>query len=388
LTPGARVSAAIEILDHIFAGDAAERALTAWARSSRFAGSKDRAAVRDHVFSALRCRRSFGWLGGGETGRAVMVGQQRALTVDPATLFTGDGHAPAPLGPDDGAGQSLDAAPRSVRCDMSDWLMERLAVDLGNQAEAACEILRHRAAVHLRVNLMRTTRDAAADMLRDEGIETDQLDDIKMGLQVTENERRVALSAPYLDGMVELQDAASQRAVARCALPSGARVLDYCAGGGGKALAFADRGAKVFAHDIDPARMRDLPTRAARAGVEITCLDTATLAQNAPFDAVFCDAPCSGTGTWRRAPDAKWRLTPERLDELTVVQDDVLDKASLLVAADGQLIYATCSLLAQENRDRVDAFLRRTVAWKLVDELVLLPTAAQDGFYLAVIIQA
>ena len=385
MTPAARVSAAIEILDRIISGDAAERALTTWARGSRFAGSKDRAAVRDHVFEALRCWRSFAWLGGGASGRALMLGALRDANISPKTIFSGEGHAPARLGPDDSAGQSLEAAPLAVRCDMPDWLMDQIVADLGDRAETVCAVLRHRAAVHLRVNLSRTTRDDAARMLADEGITTRPLCNVKTGLQVTENERRVVQSAAYLEGMVELQDSASQQAIARCHITPDMRVLDFCAGGGGKALALADRSAEVFAHDIDPNRMRDIPQRAQRAGVDIARLDTSTLAGNTPFDMVFCDSPCSGSGTWRRAPDAKWRLTPDRLNDLNAMQDSVLDQAADLVAPQGQLIYATCSFLTRENRARVDAFLERTSGWQVVDELRLLPASDQDGFYLAVI---
>ena len=385
MTPAARVAAAIEILDQVISGDAAERALTTWARGSRFAGSKDRAAVRDHVFGALRCWRSFAWLGGGDNGRAIMLGALRAASIDPATIFTGEGHAPPPLAPDDHAGQPVDTAPLAVRGDMPDWLMDQIVADLGDQAETVCAVLRHRAAVHLRVNLSRAPRDHVARLLAEEGIATQPLNNVKTGLQVLENERRVALSTPFLDGLIDLQDSASQQAVARCAITSDMRVLDYCAGGGGKALAMADRGAQVFAHDIEPKRMADIPVRAARAGVNISCLDTSSLTRNSPFKMVFCDSPCSGSGTWRRAPEAKWRLTPDRLAALNTMQDDVLDQAAGLVAPEGQLIYATCSFLTLENRARIDSFLARSPGWQVVDEMQLLPGAEQDGFYLAVL---
>ena len=142
-------------------------------------------------------------------------------------------------------------------------------------------------------------------------------------------------------------------------LPPGARVLDYCAGGGGKTLALAARcEATWFAHDALPRRMADLPARAARAGVEVQLCDTADLAALAPFDVVLCDVPCSGSGTWRRAPEAKWRLTPSDLDAFAARQDAILSDAAGLVAPGGRLIYCTCSILREENEAVIDRFTR------------------------------
>jgi 16S rRNA (cytosine967-C5)-methyltransferase len=158
-------------------------------------------------------------------------------------------------------------------------------------------------------------------------------------------------------------------------------VLDYCAGGGGKALALAARGAAVTAHDADPGRMRDLPARAARAGARVEI----EAAPAGAFDLVLCDAPCSGSGTWRRAPEAKWRLTPERLAALTELQAQILDQAAPLVAPGGALAYATCSLLEAENGAQTADFLARHPGWQLENERRLTPLEGGDGFYLALL---
>ena len=185
-----------------------------------------------------------------------------------------------------------------------------------------------------------------------------------------------------MDGFVELQDASSQAVVD--ALPQASRVLDYCAGGGGKALAIAARGADaVFAHDVDPARMRDLPLRSARAEAEITELATGDLAASGPYDLVLVDAPCSGSGSWRRAPEAKWNLTAESLEKTKQLQDDILDAAIQLVSQGGVLAYATCSILREENEERVQAFLERHEGWECKWEKTFAVTEAGDGFYTA-----
>ncbi len=385
MTPGARVAAAIALLDQIQAGAAAEQALTAWARGSRFAGSKDRAAVRDHVFDVLRAKRS---LGDGE-GRVLM--QRLALREgwDIDALFSGEGHAPAPLS--DAERRAL-AVPLSLadaaRCDVPDWLWPLWQRSLGAQAEAVATAQQARAEVFLRVNRRKATVDEAIDLLAQDAIATEGHPTIAGCLRVTQNPRRIKTSAAYQKGWVELQDAASQAAVAQANPSPGARFLDYCAGGGGKALAFADQyEGHVFAHDIAPQRLRDLPVRAARAGVDIPILTTTQLTQQSPFDLVFCDAPCSGSGTWRRTPDAKWQFTNERLDQLKKAQTDVLEGAAPLVAAGGTLIYATCSVLQDENLDSVERFQRNHPEWRVLHDTQRLPDGEGDGFYTCVLVK-
>jgi 16S rRNA (cytosine967-C5)-methyltransferase len=381
MTPGARVQAAIELLDRMAEGVAAEAALTTWARRSRFAGSKDRAAVRDHVFDVLRQKRLAAALGGGDSGRALMLGKLRAEQVDPDAFFTGQGHAPAPLtgAERDLARPTLD---RATRWNLPDWLADRFAEDLGDTAENAALILQARAPIALRVNRRRATREAAQAALRAEGIETAILPGHPHALLVSSGARGISRSPAFLQGLVELQDVHSQ-AVAED-LPEARKVLDYCAGGGGKALAIADRmRAEVFAHDADPGRMKDIPHRAARAGVEIRPIDTDALVRHAPFDLVLCDAPCSGSGSWRRAPEAKWSLTPAALDALARRQDTILDTAMHLVGEGGTLVYATCSVLADENEARVARFIDAHPAWRCVFQHRYPLTSDADGFYAA-----
>ena len=380
MTPGARVAAAIEVLDQIADGRPAEQALTRWARGNRFAGSKDRAAIRDHVFDVLRQKRRAAAVGGGQSGRALMIGALRLAGADLASLFDGQGYGPAPITPD----EIPQSAPltQAEEWDLPDWLVPLFQDSLGDDAGACAKALQQRAPITLRVNLAKTTRDQAIEALTAEGIDVRLNPLSDAALSVTQGARKIRNSTAFTTGLIELQDAASQAVVQQ--LPQGGRVLDYCAGGGGKALALAmTHQNTVFAHDIDPARMQDLPTRTLRAGAQVTLLETQQIAGQAPFDLVLCDAPCSGSGAWRRAPEGKWTLTPERLDELTKIQDDVLTRAMSLTAPGGVLAYATCSVLSVENTQRIDAFLARNLDWTCRFHRQFLVGDDGDGFFAA-----
>ncbi|HQU67557.1 MAG TPA: RsmB/NOP family class I SAM-dependent RNA methyltransferase [Albidovulum sp.] len=386
MTPAARIAAAIGILDRVLGGSPAEQALTGWARGSRFAGSRDRAAVRDHVYDALRCLRSFTALGGGGApdGRKLTIGLLRSSGTDPAEIFTGDGYGPPPLTAAELAGADPTALPRWAALDCPDWIGPQLERALGPLTDAVLVKMRERAPAILRVNAGKGTVEGAIASLAGDGIGAAPHALASFALEVTENASKIRNSAAYASGFVELQDAAPQAAVEALPLKDGMRVLDYCAGGGGKTLAMAARGKlKLFAHDAAPQRMADLPARAARAGVRVTALASNDIARHAPFDLVLTDVPCTGTGTWRRAPDAKWTLTQERLADLVRVQATILDRGAALSAPGGWLIYMTCSLLAEENRDQIEAFLTRHPAFTLRHERLITPVEAGDGFYTA-----
>lgn len=378
MTPAARIATAIDLLDVIFAGEPAEKTLTSWARRSRFAGSKDRAAVRDHVFDALRQRNSAAAVGGGADGRGVMLGVLRLAGVELAAMFTGEGYGPAALTRE----EQDQSAPSSLPADIPDWLVERLRESLGERLDATLSGLRHRAPVSLRVNLRKTTLSKAQAALAQDGIETEAVTLAETALKVTEGARKVANSAAYRDGLVELQDASSQAAVASLLLRNGLKIMDYCAGGGGKILAMSALcDGAFFAHDANVSRLADLPERAKRAGVRVKTLTNA--AQAAPYDVLFCDVPCSGSGTWRRTPDAKWRFTASDLAALTKVQAEILEEAAPLVHADGTLVYATCSLLRAENQDRIENFVATNPEWEILSSHQFDLSDEGDGFFVS-----
>lgn len=384
MTPAARVAAAIGLLDDWLAGAPAERLLTTWARKNRYAGSRDRVAIRDLVYDALRRRRSAAAMGGAETGRGLMIGLLRARGQDPEAVFTGQGYGPAPLtDAERAAGARSEDLPELVACDCPEALAPMLRASLGAEFVPVMRALQARAPVFLRVNTLRATRDQALAALAAEGIQARPHPLSPSALEVTENPRRVQLGRAFADGLVEVQDAASQAVADMMPVPEAGKVLDYCAGGGGKTLALAARArGRIHAHDAAPGRMADLPARAARAGALVTLTDRPEAL--GPYDLVLCDVPCSGSGAWRRSPEAKWRTTPADLAQLTATQAMILDRAAGLVAPGGALGYATCSLISDENAAQVAAFLERAPGWRLQAERRFTPQDGGDGFYAAV----
>lgn len=380
MTPAARLSAAITVLDRILGGEPVEQALTNWGRASRFAGSGDRHAVRDLVFDALRCKRSFAALGGGLTGRGLILGGLRAAGADVAALFSGEGHAPALVSEAEAGHAPIGAE----ALDVPDWLYDMFVKSLAGECDETLEALRHRAPVFLRVNRAKASSAEAMAALAEDGIISRPVDALQSGLQVTENARKIHQSKAYAQGLVELQDAASQAVVEALPLRDGQRVLDLCAGGGGKTLAMAARARlDLYAHDADPGRMRDLPARAERAGAQVTIAKAPE--KTAPYDVILTDVPCSGSGSWRRDPMGKWALTPERLADLNQLQGQILARAAAMLGPSGVLAYATCSMLQEENEDRIAKFLHENSNFSCLFQRRFSPLNGGDGFFLALL---
>ncbi|WP_299356682.1 RsmB/NOP family class I SAM-dependent RNA methyltransferase [uncultured Shimia sp.] len=381
MTPAARVQTAIELLDQIFSGTPAEKALTAWARRSRFAGSKDRAAIRDHVYDGLRRRRSALPAGLDETGRHLMLGLLHQDEANLDALFSGATYAPDELNAQERA--ALETV-WPLPADLPEWIVPKMQGALGQGFEASVSAMRHRAPVFLRVNLRKISRDAAIATLQEDGVLCRASELADTALEVFEGPRKIAQSRAYLEGLVELQDASSQAAIQGLPLTEGMRVLDYCAGGGGKTLAMGGRvEGQFWAHDANPARLRDLPNRAERAGLSVVIADHAQLENEPGFDLVFCDVPCSGTGTWRRTPDAKWRFSPEDLEDLFRVQCNILNKAKATVKIGGILVYATCSVLREENEIQVEKFVSDNPGFSLLHCQRWSLLQGYDGFFIA-----
>lgn len=356
MTPAARVQAAIEVLDLVIEaarsnGAPADRLITEWFRSRRFAGSSDRRAVRELAYRAIRACGDVP-----ESGRAAMLLLAQG---DPALagLFDASPHAPLPVV----EGEAV-ARPGIAPA----WLEDRLAASGISGGEAAA--LLDRAPLDLRVNTLKAERETIA---------------LPVETQPTVAPHGLRLMAPatveqwpaWNDGLVEVQDTGSQLACEVLAARPGETVIDLCAGAGGKTLALAaameNRGT-LLASDSDRTRLSRLEPRANRAGVAI--IETLLLNPGremealAPWrgraDAVLIDAPCSGTGTWRRNPEARWRLGDKELTRLTGLQARLLDVAAQVVRPGGRLVFITCSLLDAEGRDQVDAFLKRYPGWR------------------------
>lgn len=356
MTPAARVQAAIELLDAVIdaaksEGAPADRLIADYFRQRRYAGSKDRRAVRELVFSAIRAR--------GEvpaSGRAAMLCLARSDTAL-AQLFDGSNHGPAPIR--EGEQVASDGIAPA-------WLLDRFAASEVNEDELAA--LMDRAPLDIRVNTLKADRASIELPFDGDQLSAPQALRFESGTQVEQ-------WPAYRDGMIEVQDLGSQLVCLAADAKPGETVIDLCAGAGGKSLSLAaqmQNQGRLVACDIDKRRLGNLPPRAERAGAGLieTCLlnpgaELAMLGDVAgSADLALVDAPCSGTGTWRRKPEAKWRLTPERLRRFTEVQDRLLAIAAKLAKPGGRIGYITCSLLDDEGRDRIDSFLAVNPDWQ------------------------
>ena len=364
-------------------------------RARRFIGSGDRRAVSDRVWRVLRSfRRLSWWLGDRPTPRLLVAA---SLLLDGETLgdFTGGKFAPAALAPSEHAalqklqGRSLDhpSMPAAIRLEVPDWLAPR--IDAGE-----LRALMQPAQLDLRVNLLKATREEAIAALAREGVTATPTPHSPWGLRI-EGRRQITTGAAFRAGLVEIQDEGSQLVAALVDARPGQRVADMCAGAGGKTLAMAmtmqNRG-QIVACDVSAARLDGAVRRLRRAGVHnverhlLEAGDKWIKRRAGSFDRVLVDAPCTGIGTWRRNPDARLRLTEADIAELLPKQAAILDQAASLVRIGGRLVYATCSLLAEENEGQVIAFLSRRAAFAQVDTLSLTPARhGTDGFFAAVL---
>lgn len=389
MTPSARLAAAADILDGLTMDRPVDPQLKAWARSNRFAGSGDRRAIADRLYTCLRQRRSAARQGGGETGRAIVLGSLRVNDhLKPSeieTLCTG-GYGLAPL--TDAECTALAASPayasEAERLDWPDWLYPAAHEAFGDDTASELDALRQRAPLDVRVNTLLTTLPEARAALLAEGIDTQPVAASATALRLLPG-AALLNTAAFRDGWVEPQDAASQAIACFADAQPGETVLDFCAGAGGKTLALAAAMANeghLLAHDIDPRRMSALPERANRARATLIRQVSRGQVEAASCDRVLVDAPCSGSGSWRRDPLGKWRLTPERLEQLGTAQEQALEQAARFVRPGGTLTYATCSVLPIENTRQVTEFLAKMPDFLLEDTLSLWPARdATDGFY-------
>ncbi|HVB69529.1 MAG TPA: RsmB/NOP family class I SAM-dependent RNA methyltransferase [Acetobacteraceae bacterium] len=384
MTPAARLAASIELLAAI---DASPRPADAVAndffRGRRYIGAADRRAVSEATWEVLRAPRRLAWwlarAGAPATPRlraaaAALLRPGGSLPVL-TRLFSGGQFAAAPLAPAELAalaalaGHTLEhpAMPEAVRLELPDWLLPHLAARFGPALAAEATALLAPAALDLRTNLLKTTRDEARAALAAEGIEAVPTPFSPWGLRIA-GRRNVTAGAAFRAGLVEIQDEGSQLVALLADARPGQTVADFCAGAGGKTLALAmtmQNHGRLIACDVSEPRLDGAIRRLRRAGVHnaerhlLTAGDKWAKRRAGAFDRVLVDAPCTGTGTWRRNPDARTRLTPQDLDELVVRQAAILDQAAPLVRNGGKLIYATCSLLAEENEAQVTRFLAR-----------------------------
>ena len=382
MTPAARIAAAIDLLEVIEGAPKrpADAVANDFFRSRRYIGSGDRRAVSDRVWTILRARRRIGWwLGNAPPSARLLVGASLLLEgwtkSGVQQAFSGGQFAAPPLDRAEAGtltkieGHTIDhpTMPDAVRLEIPDWLLPGLAARFGASLPAEMAALSQPAALDMRVNLLKGDRDQAKAALAAEGWEAEATRFSPWGLRI--DGRRPVTSGPaFQSGLVEIQDEGSQLVAVMVGAAPGMRVVDWCAGAGGKTLALAgameNRG-QIVACDVSAPRLDGAVRRLRRAGVHnverhlVETGDKWLKRRAGTFDRVLVDAPCTGTGTWRRNPDARLRLKETDLAELLPKQASILDTAQSLVRKGGRLVYATCSLLEEENEAQVTSFLLR-----------------------------
>jgi 16S rRNA (cytosine967-C5)-methyltransferase len=421
-----RIQAAIEVLHEVLTRHRpTAEALKDWGKAHRFAGSSDRNNIGTLVYDSLRQRSSAAAQGGGDDARHIVLGVLKSvwgLSVNEIAAFATEQHGPAALTPEER--QALSATPENlpwhVAANIPAWLAPTFEKLFGVNAAAEGHAFSQRAPIDMRVNTLK------ADPLKVRAVLStfNPIEGpwVKTSLRISptgHDQKHINVEAEPAHGLgwFEVQDTASQIAIALTGVKPGEAVADICAGAGGKTLGLAalmQNSGRLVAHDIDRHRLRPIFERINRSGascIEVLAAEQGAQMQEASFDCVVVDAPCSGTGTWRRKPEAKWKLTQKTLEQRMTDQRNVLARGAALVRSGGRLVYFTCSILPEENTDQVKAFLKTHPAFKLVpyvsqwqkligdnapvsadgarDTLLLTPQQhGVDGFFVAVLQKA
>jgi 16S rRNA (cytosine967-C5)-methyltransferase len=419
-----RVAAVIDVLTEILDRHRpASEALKDWGKAHRFAGSGDRHAIGTLVYDALRRRNSLAARMGDGKPRALALAALRdcwGIALAEIMAMAVETHGPGALSAAEERAllsESRNDLSPAIRGDIPEWLMPSFEAAFGASAAEQGAVLAMRAPIDLRVNRLKSTRAQVLEALSRFGAVQGPLSPDCVRIAAPSPDARnanVEAEPAHGLGWYEVQDAASQVAALLSGAAPGEKVADICAGAGGKTLALAammNNEGKLIAHDADRFRLRPIFERLMRAGVAncevISAGDKGKLELAGPFDCVLIDAPCSGSGAWRRKPDAKWRLTGKQLDQRLKDQRQVLEKGFDLTRPGGRLVYITCSVLPEENTAQVAAFRERHPGTKIVpykeqwakaiggepptsadgsDETLLLTPATHDtdGFFVAV----
>jgi 16S rRNA (cytosine967-C5)-methyltransferase len=421
-----RVQAAIEILHEVLTRHRpASEALKDWGKAHRFAGSSDRHAIGTLVYDGLRQRSYAAAQGGADDARHIVLGVLRSdwgMSVEDIAALADGQHGPATLTNEDL--QSLSAKPHNlpwnVVANVPDWLVPVFEKQFGKGAAQEGMAFSHRAPIDVRVNTIKSDSSKLRAALSTYSPTAGPW--VSTSLRIAApgpNQKHVNVEADAAHGMgyFEVQDTASQIAAALSAVQPGETVADICAGAGGKTLALAalmQNKGRLVAHDVDKHRLRPIFERIMRAGatcVEVVSAENVASLEEGGFDCVVVDAPCSGTGTWRRKPETKWKLSRNTLDVRLTEQRNVLASGAKLVKSGGRLVYYTCSLLPEENIDQVKTFLKQNAEFKILpyseiwartiggkvpksadgrtDTLLLTPHQHEvDGFFVAIMQRA
>jgi 16S rRNA (cytosine967-C5)-methyltransferase len=392
MTPSARLQGVLDLLNEIEQTPSpADALVSSYFRARRYIGSKDRAAVSQGLYNVLRHRARLGWWveksGMEATPRsrylAYLVLIEKRTPVELNGLFDGKQYAPSPLSDDERALlQKLDthtinhsSMPEDVKVECPEWAAPSLKKRFGKKFEREMEAMLDPAPLDLRVNPLKATRESVMAELVKAGIKAELCHASPFGIRIRERPSLNALTM-LKEGRVEIQDEGSQLVALIVDARPGMRVVDFCAGAGGKTLAIGaqmENKGKITACDVMEKRLKRSTERFRRAGLHnietrhlTTERDPWVKKHKASFDRVLTDAPCTGAGAWRRNPDARWRLLGPGLENLLKIQAEILDSASRLVKVGGRLIYATCSLLPEENEQQVEAFLARNPSFRVI----------------------
>ncbi len=382
---GGRIQAAIEVLNDVFEHHTpATEALRDWGKKHRFAGSKDRAAIGGLVHDALRRKSSIAWRMADDSARALALGtlvwawDESIEALQEA--ISDDGHGPEPLTDEEvkvlGGAIDLQGAPDWIQADIPEWIWPSFENNFGEDAIAEGQALLNRPPLDLRANTLKTSQEKALENLS--GFKAAKMELSLHGIRISAGKAlsrlpNIQAEEVYLTGGIEIQDEGSQLVSLLVDAKPGDKILDYCAGGGGKTLALAadmENEGTLYAFDIDKRRLAPIYQRSSRAGVNILEVCQPPMPSldklNRKMDRVVIDAPCSGSGTWRRKPDAKWRLSLETLELRIKEQQTVLKQAKSYVRNGGLLFYITCSMFAEENEAQVYKFLDENPDFELL----------------------
>jgi len=350
----------------------------------RYIGSKDRAAIVEQVYSIVRHHARLSWLL--QKSNVPLIPRNYVIADlswhgrDMTNLFTGEKHAPAPLSDEERfwSARLTDHAsmPAEVQVECPDWAADRLKALFGEEFESQMRAMLDPAPLDLRVNTLKGTLEQAQELLAAQDVKTSKTPYSPYGLRV-EGKAFMSATKAFSKGLVEIQDEGSQLIALACDARPGMRVLDYCAGAGGKTLGIAammENKGNIVAMDIDPRRLEKGRKRFRKAGVhnvELRALDDEKnrkwlRRQKNEMDVVLVDAPCSSSGTWRRNPDLRWNQYGPSLDEIKDMQADILNRVADKVKPGGKLVYATCSLFPEENEEQVERFLSAHDDYELV----------------------
>jgi 16S rRNA (cytosine967-C5)-methyltransferase len=415
MTPSARIQAAIELLAEVIATPRpADGTASAYFRTRRFIGSKDRQAVSGRLWRIMREYHRLAWwiaqAGCEVNARTFVVAdlmfEKECTLAEIHEIFSGGKYAPEPLSRDekklaaalqDKALESPDM-PLREKTECPEWAFEPLQQALGDRFETEMRAMQTPAPLDLRVNILKTNRKDVLDQLREDGIDAHEGKVSPLCVRVL---GRPQISQHFLfqEGFIEIQDQGSQMVAVMADAKPGEQVADFCAGAGGKTLAMGasmNNKGRIVALDVLGGRLNRAKERFRRAGLhnietrEMTSeRDKFVKRHVGHFDLVLVDAPCSGTGTWRRDPDKRWRQLGPGLPALVPLQKDILESAHRMVKPGGRLVYATCSLLPEENDGQVEAFIAAHPEFTLKQDMHLSPAKDDtDGFFAAVMVKA